>query len=311
MNRDDLSWPMRRYRERVSQRLAHVDRSLRDRNAAAAHHGFTLVELLVTITIIAILASIGMAGLAVTRQSSRVSKTKATIAKLNNIIMTKWESYRTRRVPLSDGDIHTIAVNYYGHPTAQPVPPPMSALIKLRALRDIMRMEMPERWTDITNSSTILKVPGTPPTSMQRTSLSQAYYARCYSGTTFLPTPPTSTDDHYESAKCLYLVVTMAGGEDARRQIHESEIAEDPTDHFRYFVDGWGHAIRFLRWAPGFNDSDVQASNIPNPPPGWDAPTRRSCVRSRGRRRYMGQLERYDDPERCPEQEGPVCPARP
>ena len=37
------------------------------------------------------------------------------------------------------------------------------------------------------------------------------------------------------------------------------------------FVDGWGKPIYFLRWAPGFNDSDLQESDLANPPAGWDS----------------------------------------
>ncbi|MCE5302216.1 MAG: type II secretion system GspH family protein, partial [Planctomycetaceae bacterium] len=61
--------------------------------------GFTLIELLVTITIIGILAGMVMGVLRTARESARESATRATIAKLNNIIMNRYESYLTRRVP--------------------------------------------------------------------------------------------------------------------------------------------------------------------------------------------------------------------
>ena len=61
---------------------------------------FTLVELLVTITIIGMLAAMMLGALQVARQAGREYATKATIAKLNNIIMQRYESYLTRRVPI-------------------------------------------------------------------------------------------------------------------------------------------------------------------------------------------------------------------
>jgi prepilin-type N-terminal cleavage/methylation domain-containing protein len=199
----------------------------------AGRRGFTLAELLVTITIIAILAAMMMGAVMVARSSAREAATKATIAKLHNIIMAKYESYRTRRVP-----IDTTGMS----PTA-------AATARLQALRDLMRMEMPERWTDIQQAP----IAAYWPTGYSGPTLYQAYRARCYSGTTFLP-----SNANYP-AKCLYLIVTMAGGEDARHQFHENEIARD-ADGFYMFVDGWGHPIYFLRWAPGFNDSDLQGN---------------------------------------------------
>ncbi|HQI77471.1 MAG TPA: prepilin-type N-terminal cleavage/methylation domain-containing protein, partial [Candidatus Latescibacteria bacterium] len=253
------------------------------RGVRACHaRGFTLVELLVVVVILAILGGMVSGALIVARSSAREAATRATIAKLHNIIMAKYESYRTRRVPLSDQEMHRIAVQYYGLPAAQPLPTRLGALIRLRALRDIMRMEMPDRWTDVLNGSTVLipapdpsnpwipdtSMPPDPPTPMLRPSLSQSYYTRFRS--VWFPFYSAENGKNVDEqtglrrlhehapAECLYMFITAAGGEDARRQFRASEIGDTDGDGFPEFLDGWGRPIFFLRWAPAFNDSDFQ-----------------------------------------------------
>jgi len=196
---------------------------------------FTLAELLVVITIIGMLAALVSGGLIVSRQAARESATKATVAKLHNIITAKYEEYRTRRVP----------IDTTGMPNLQ-----LAALARLQALRDLMRMEMPERWSDIQQLPQCVLLANAP-------SVYLAYRARCLDNSgNLIPTPANAP------AECLYLIVTIACGPDARRQFHASEIGDTDGDRFPEFLDGWGHPIYFLRWAPGFNDSDVQANAV-------------------------------------------------
>ena len=69
--------------------------------SAFSIQAFTLIELLVTITIISILAGISLGAIRYARQSAAEAKTKATIAKLNALVMQRYESYMTRRVPIT------------------------------------------------------------------------------------------------------------------------------------------------------------------------------------------------------------------
>ena len=75
-------------------------RSAAARSLPALRRAFTLVELLVTITIIAILAAMILFALAGALESAKRDKTLSTISKLNSLVMAKYESYRTRRVPV-------------------------------------------------------------------------------------------------------------------------------------------------------------------------------------------------------------------
>jgi prepilin-type N-terminal cleavage/methylation domain-containing protein len=193
------------------------------------HSAFTLIELLVTITIISILAGISLGALHFARQSTIEGKTKATIAKLNALVMQRYESYLTRRVPIDTTGMK----------------PKDAAIARLNALRDLMRMEMPERWSDVTNP---------PITSVLEPALKKAYFQRYAKSSA-----PNNEIQKHGDAKCLYMIVSM-GNPEAMEQFGQDEIAIVDGDDFPVFIDAWGTPIGFLRWAPGFNNSDVQGN---------------------------------------------------
>ncbi len=218
--------------------------------------GFTLTELLVVVVILGMLAALVMGALQAGRQSAREARTKATIAKLHNIIMAQYESYRTRRVP----------VNTAG------MTPQDAAMARLAMLRAIMRLEMPERWTDVVfdpqnpgaNNPSVNRPQPNPAVLPGGTvpwpSLAQRYYRTYYRHF-------QEANGNYEvinenaPAECLYLIVSASP--EALAQFHENEIGDTDGDGLMEFLDGWGRPIYFLRWAPGFNDSDLQPNIVP------------------------------------------------
>ena len=105
---------------------------------SAFRPGFTLVELLVTITIIGILAGMSLGALQLAREAAREAETKATIAKINDIIMERYESYMTRRVPI---------------PIPAGTGAAVAAQMRLDGIRDLMRMEMPDCLNDVIHAS--------------------------------------------------------------------------------------------------------------------------------------------------------------
>ena len=114
--------------------------------------GFTLIELLVAISILGTMASLILFALAGAQTDARVARTRSTISKLNEIVLQRWEEYRYRAVNVTlPPALQTNVVN--GAATsaalAKPVSPRELARVRMVMLRDMMRMELPDRASDV------------------------------------------------------------------------------------------------------------------------------------------------------------------
>jgi len=220
--------------------------------SGGARTAFTLIELLIAISIMGILAAAAVFAMVAAQETARETKTRSTITKVHGLMMDRWESYRTRRLPIE-----------------LPPQPSKADEARLKALRELMRMEMPERWTDITAN---------PITLPFRPALSQSYLQRYQSvkgekGADF----PTA---QYQGAECLYLIITMGPADEVGgiEQFRASEIGDSDADGMPEFLDGWGRPISFLRWAPGFTVapdgtrlSDLQSGDPNKDPDPFDS----------------------------------------
>lgn len=212
---------------------------------------FTLIELLVTITIIAMLAAVGLGALHAARQTARESKTKALIAKLDQVVSQRYSSYVTRRVPISSRGLQ----------------PTQAAQIRLDALRDLMRMEMPERWNDILCPPIPLRFDGGSAKPLREPTLYRRYNLQFTQAQSALIAQGLSEKEAlkrlatYGPAECLYMILSI-GGSEAMEHFRDSEIGDADEDGLPEFHDAWGRPIMFLRWAPGFTPiSDIQSGD--------------------------------------------------
>jgi len=194
---------------------------------------FTLVELLVTMVIIAILAALMLAGFAGVRQGAKADKTRNTIRKIDAVIRPLYDSYRTRRVTVSMSGATNRNYDQL-----------------LRDKRKLVVYEMPDQWSDVPSTG-----------DLSSSSLSATFKTaavRSYAASRGSP------NALFSSAECLYMIVERSGFEpDALEFFRSDEIGDTDKDGKKEFIDGWGRPIAFLRWAPGFT-SPIQKPDAVN-----------------------------------------------
>lgn len=252
---------------------------------------FTLVELLIVVAIIGIMIGMVMYTLAGAQRDALNAKTQATIRKLNDIVLYRWEQFRYRAVRTNIPDAF---LEPYASPDGQmqlPISPREGARIRMMILRDTMRMELPDRYSDILYTPSIYKVavytadnvppysdtsndrllsplpsrevPG-PYNNFRRKMVSGGAIGTPYGGTvrslgTLIPTPIN------QSAELLYEIVATSNynGTNGLEFFRPSEIGDVDNDGFPEFLDGWGRPIRWLRWPAGYGH--VNPANSPDP----------------------------------------------
>jgi len=188
--------------------------------------GFTLVELMVVLVIVAMLASLTLAGLSGVRQRAKADKTRSTIRKIDSVIQPMYESYATRRVPA-------------------PVPPPPAtpnpstvATLRLQNLRLLMVVEMPDAWGDV-------RAPLPATANWAQNALYRRY-------ATYKMGNPARTDQ-LGPAETLMMILAMSGFDPGcMEQFRADEIVDSDGDGAKEFGDGWGKPILFVRWPAGF-----------------------------------------------------------
>lgn len=189
---------------------------------------FTLVEMLTVVTIIGILASTILFALFKATQEAKIARTKAQVQRLHQLLLTRWESYRTRPIRFAIPPGTT---------------PRNAARMRLDALRDLMRMELPDCKTDVTdNPVTIWNTT----TSLARPALSREYLRRS--------TAATGWTEQFAGAECLYMIIASIreNGTSGLDFLQSGEIGDVDGDGMPEILDAWGNPIVFVRWPAGF-----------------------------------------------------------
>ena len=276
----------------ISNSKLQIERRRRGHSAANGHSlppasrilhprsAFTLIELLITILIISILAALVLGVAAVAGETARQAQTKHMVERLHTLLTEYYDTYKTRRVKVRP-QIEQGINSAYSRASDRGI---KLSQARLYALRELMIMELPDRWSDVL----LADVPTSPTSGVTGTGVSYArypYFEDTQQGTSagFRPPlasvylrryatiavrnntitgQPNTREDIIanEGAECLFMIITQACGDgEARSLFAESSIGDTDGDGAPEFLDGWGHPIDFLRWAPGF-DSQIQTN---------------------------------------------------
>jgi len=232
----------------------------------SSRSAFTLVELLTVIAVIGVLASMVLFALFSVQETARGKRTRAQITKIHELISGRWESYRTRPLPIR---------------IPPGTNPRRAAWIRLMAMRELIRMEMPDRISDLAidpvyhnyanSSNKNLDIRGLK--LRQLTSpLFLAYHRRIeqvlrggnwrnrvldYGVPDLRATAGAGMGmwtPQYEGSECLYMILATIqdGDTNGLDFFREHETGDTDGDGMPEILDGWGQPIDFIRWAPGF-----------------------------------------------------------
>ncbi len=232
--------------------------------------GFTLIELLIVILIISILAALVVGVASIAAETARQAQSRHIVERLHTLLVEHYDTYKSRRVKLRETDSTSKGVEAQIKARFSRLTDQGQALAEARlyAMRELMLMEVPDRWSDVlladVGSSSVPNGTENAPFYLAgRTDLANVYLRRYKSLigriNTVTGVANTAADiKANQGAECLYMIVTLACGDgEARTLFAEHNIGDTDGDGAPEFLDGWGHPISFLRWAPGF-DSQIE-----------------------------------------------------
>lgn len=257
---------------------------MKRRARKSTSRAFTLIELMLVMGMMAILMAATGLALAQAMEQGRASRTQAQIARIHSLLMTRFDTYRSRSIRL---------VNSTGIQSANPswsiadqnLFNAQRRVDRLRGIRMTMRLEMPDCLRDLFDfdasgnvipvydplgAATIsnITLPGASLnviTTLRRPTLSDSYFRRVQTAMTNFGGRFATTGDNAPS-ECLYLTLSSIqdGDTNGLDFLLPSEIADTDQDGIPEILDSWGRPIFYFRWAPGM-ESPVQNQRDPDP----------------------------------------------
>lgn len=230
--------------------------------SAGRRRGFTLAEVMVVMVVIAILSALLLGALSQAQESARVARSRMLVDKLHNMLMARWDSYRTARLPIvaelkgsgalaEQFDASTDRTRYRANVARR----------RMFALRELMRMDIPDRYSDLMFKPCVLVQP-TNENIPFRSTTALAYDRKMLAAKKANQKTAGMSKEEFlayaanqnESAECLYMIITTAVDRNdvSLDHISASDYSDTDRDGMPEFRDAWGNAMGFLRWTPGF-----------------------------------------------------------
>ncbi len=198
---------------------------------------FTLVELLVALSVAAMLSAMTLTAMWSARQAAAEARTRSIVTKVNELLLMQWSEVESRRL-------------------AYVVTPIVATRQRLFYLRQMMRLEFPDRKSDLL----------APVAASQRTARYRGYLrtlAQVYN------LPSTTSENaiinrvilqgdlwtpQLQHAECLFLILASTRIDDgnALDYFSDTEVGDTDGDGMREILDAWGNPVFYLRWAPGY-----------------------------------------------------------
>lgn len=246
-----------------------------------SRNAFTLIEILVVLIILSILSAMVTTAVSGVRTTARESRTKRIISVVDSVIAEQYEQLRYRPLPVEIPSLYNFAPN--GAVVGYEVLADESARVRLMMLRDLQRMELPDRYTDITAppaamfaaASAVVEVADQIVQSRADKSQRRLFQVAWYDTSLSLDNLPPKVTSYrsrlsgdetpeHQGAECLYLILSTSfvGGQPAIGAIPDANIGDTDDDGMPEILDGWGQPLQYVRWPVGFTPSIT--GSVPN-----------------------------------------------
>ena len=194
--------------------------------------GFTVVELLVVVSIILALMALIGAAVAAATANGKEAATRATIGKLDTILQAQLARYGSRYVDTSSpGDMTKAVYRAW----------------KIR--REMITGDMVDRWSDV-DLMVADNPTGINPTNDDENVTFTSAPQRSYIATRQNGGTPSST---YAGAECLFMIITQGGFADCLdcNALKNVRRGDKDNDGYFEFWDEWENPIGYILWPAG------------------------------------------------------------
>lgn len=256
-------------------------------NHQRSKNAFTLVEVLVVIVILSIMGAMVTTAVSGVTTTAKRSRTKTIISIVDSVLAEHYANLKYRQLPVEIPDLFIPSGN--ANEVGYEVLASEAARVRLMMIRDLQRMEIPDRLSDITtapsqmyaatnqvlidNSGTVIN---TRDQKNQRNIMSVSWYSpnatflnggdnipsRLAAYRNRMPTGLTLNSPEAlanQGAECLYLIMatSFVGGSPALEAIPAANVGDTDNDGLKEILDGWGNPLGFIRWPVGYFDPEL------------------------------------------------------